>query len=307
MKSHRALSMVLAVALVAALLTPVLVHASSYYYESVTVSQGEKQKRADEMKIIAWVDGPKSKVQFVGGAKKGIYAEGSYLVTKDGGEAVYYVDPKEETYALFDIEQMMAMAGQMMEMMEQMGGMMKMEFTNTYNEMLLEEPGESIHGRSTTHYRYKSGYTMSMKMMGFKQQTTIDSIQDLWCTQELDSQGFGIWLRPDRNMKTGNDEFDNLINTEMEKIRGFPLKTATVSTTTNKKGKSVKNTATTEVVVLREETIADSTFGWPSHYTETQMVPEMPEGYGDQQAEGGKKKKKKGGLSGLFKKPDDDG
>jgi hypothetical protein len=278
---------------------------AGYYYEARTVTQGEKQKQRDEMKVKAWVDGPKAKIEFVTtGQKKGMFSDGSYLLTKDAGETVYLVDPKEKTYAEFDLEQMMAAAGQAMAMLEQMGGMFQMEFTDVYNEKLSEGSGGSVLGYDTTHYRYKSGYTMKLGMMGFKQQNRVDMIQDLWCTDHFDAAGFGVWLRPDRALKTGNEEFDKLINSQMAKVKGFPLKAVNVSTTTNKKGKAVQHTSTTEVTTLREESVADATFEVPAGYTETQIVPEM-EGYDQQGDQEGKKKQT--GLSGLFKKPKNDG
>ncbi len=283
-----------------ALLTSAVAHASGYYYEFVGGEQGQqKKKQSQEMKVKGWVDGDSTRVEFFSGENKGLFADGTYLVTTDGGETVYLVNPKDKTYGEFDMEKMMAMMGQAMAMMEQMGGMFKMEFENVRNEKVLEEPGGSLLGRSTTHYRFNSGYTMSIKMMGMKQQTTVESVQDIWATSDFDARGFGVWLRPDRNMKTGNEEFDKLINNELGKLNGFPLKTVVVSTTTNKKGKSTQQTYTNEVTVLREESIPGSKFEWPSDYTEIQVIPDMEAMQADQS--GGKDKKKKGGLSGMFK------
>jgi hypothetical protein len=139
-----------------------------------------------------------------------------------------------------------------------------------------------------------------MKMMGFKQETRVDMIQDVWSTTDLDARGFGVWLRPDRALQTGNEEFDKLISSQAATVRGFPLKTVNVSTTTNKKGKSMQTTSTTEVTTLRDESIPASTFGWPDSYTEIEIIPEMPEGY-DQQGEAREDGGKKKGLKGLFK------
>lgn len=299
MKLHRSSFAVLLV-LTIALLTSAIAEASGFYYEFVGRAEGQQNKKARgmETKVKGWVDGDRTRVEFSSGENKGLFADGNYLVTTDGGQTVYLINTQDKTYAEFDMEEMMAMMGQAMEMMEQLGGMFKMEFENVHSEKLLEEPGGEILGRSTTHYRFNSGYTMSMKMMGMKQQTTVDSVQDIWSTTDYDSRGFGVWLRPDRNIKTGNEEFDKLINSEMAKIEGFPLKTVTVSTTTNKKGKSTQQTYTNEVTVLREESIPASKFEWPSDYTETEIIPEM-QGMEANQQDG--KKKKKGGLSGMFK------
>ena len=302
MKTYRKHLGVVALVMALSLLTSTVAVASGYYYEFVGGDQGQQQKKkkrqsGGEMHVKGWVDGDNTRVEFYSGEKNGLFADGNYLVTTDGGETVYLVMPKDKTYAEFDMEQMMAMMGQAMAMMEQMGGMFKMEFENVHSEKLSEEPGGTMLGRSTTHYRFKSGYTMSIKMMGMKQESTVESVQDIWATDDFDARGFGVWLRPDRNMKTGNEEFDKLINTELGKLNGFPLKTVVVSTTTNKKGKSQQQTYTNEVTVLREESIPSSKFEWPSDYTETQVIPEM-EGM---QADQGGGEKKKGGLSGMFK------
>ena len=303
MKMHRKSPGILALAMTVALFSSALADASGYYYEFVGGEQAQQQKKkkkqaGQQMHVKGWVDGDKTRVEFYSGEKNGLFADGNYLVTTDGGETVYLVNPKDKTYGEFDMEQMMAMMGQAMAMMEQMGGMFKMEFENVSSEKVLEEAGPSMLGRSTTHYRFNSGYTMNIKMMGMKQQSTVESVQDIWATSDFDARGFGVWLRPDRNMKTGNEEFDKLINNELGKLNGFPLKTVVVSTTTNKKGKSQQQTYTNEVTVLREESIPGSKFEWPSDYTETQVIPDVEAMQADQ---GGGKDKKKGGLSGMFK------
>ena len=299
MKNPRKLTALSTLALMGALVFPGLATAG-HYYEAITTSDTDQKKKQDVMKVRAWVEDSNAKVEFLTGEKKGFFAAGSYLVTTDGGETVYLVNPSEETYGSFDMEAMLATMGQVMDMMSQTGGMMKMEFTDVSSEMLSEEAGGSVLGQDTTHYRWKTGYTMRMKMMGFKQETRTDMIQDIWSTDSLDAKGFGVWLRPDRSMRTGNEELDKLISSQATTVRGFPLKTVNVSTMTGKKGKSTQMTSTTEVTVLREESVPGSTFTWPDTYTEVEIIPEMPEGYGQQgdaQDEGGKNK----GLKGLFK------
>ena len=300
MNNQRKLIALSTLALMGALVFPSLATAG-HYYEAVTTSDtGQKKKRQDVMQVRAWVEGSGAKVEFLTGEKNGFFAAGSYLVTTNGGETVYLVNPKEETYGSFDMEAMMATMGQVMNMMSQTGGMMKMEFADVSSEMLSEEAGGSVLGHDTTHYRWKTGYTMRMKMMGFKQETRTDMIQDIWSTDSLDAKGFGVWLRPDRSMRTGNEELDKLISSQATTVRGFPLKTVNVSTMTSKKGKSTQMTSTTEVTILRKESVPGSTFTWPDTYTEVEIIPEMPQGT-DQQGEDAEEDGKKKGLKGLFK------
>jgi hypothetical protein len=279
MKSHRTPTFLTTLVLMGALLLPALATAG-HYYEATTISDlGQKKKHNDEVKVRAWVDGANARVEFVAGEKQGPFSTGSYLVTTDGGATVYLVNPEEETYGAFDMEAMMAAMGQAMNMLSQTGGMVKIEFADISSEMLSEEAGGSLLGYDTTHYRWQSGYTMRMKIMGMKQENRVEMIQDVWSTDDLEARGFGVWLRPDRALRTGNEEFDKLISSQVGMVRGFPLKTVNVSTTTGKKGKTMQTTSTTEVTILREESIPASTFKWPDHYSETEILPAMlPEG-----------------------------
>jgi len=268
------------------------VASAGYYYESVTEGRAAGKRKGHHQKINGWVEGDHARVEFASGEKKGWFADGNYLVTTDGGENVYLINPKDETYAPFNLNEMMASLGQAMNMMEQMGGMVKIEITDTNSEKLLEEPGGSILGHSTTHYRYQSGYTMNLKMMGIKQQTKNDTLMDIWSTDALEARGFGIWLKPGSQMRTGNEGLDKMIGEQFEKIQGFPLKMVMETTATNKKGKEQKSTSTIEVTVLREESVADDKFAWPDHYTETEVLPDAAQSVEDAMASAKKEKKK---------------
>jgi hypothetical protein len=249
------------------------------------------QRKSSTQTVKAWVEGDQARIEFASGEKKGYFADGNYLVTTDGGENVYLVNPKDETYGRFNLDEMMATVGQAMNMLEEMGDMVKIEITDSTSEKLLEEPGESILGHDTTHYRYKSGYTMNMKLMGMNRQNRNDTVMDIWSTDALDAQGFGVWLRPDRQMKTGNEGLDEMMAQQFGQIQGFPLKMTMEMTSTNKKGKGQTSTNTMEVTVLREESIADSQFTWPDNYTEIEILPDVEQQMKD--AKKDKKKKKK--------------
>ena len=269
---------------------------AGHYYEAVTTSNLDGKRDSTEVVVNSWVDGDNSRVEFVSGEKDGWMSDGNYLITTDGGENVFLVDPDEETYARFSLQEMMSTLGQAMDSMEQLGGMMKMEFTDLSTEKLLEEPGGDVLGYETTHYRYQTQYTMRLSIMGMKQKNTTVSVQDMWTTNELDAKGFAIWLRPDRGMQTGNDGLDELLDQEWSKINGFPLMITTDSTVTDKKGRITKNNSSTQVKVLREESVAADLFTWPENYTETQLIPVG--GDSDQSEDDGKKKS----MFDMFKK-----
>lgn len=286
------------------------VASAGHYYEMLSTTESPQSRRGTEQRYEGWVDGPSTKVVFHTGEKKGFFADGSYLVTKDAGENVFLVNPKEKTYARFDMEELMSTMGSVFNMMDQMGqagGLMKMEFTDVSHEKVSEGPGEPILGHSTTHYQTKSAYTMRLAIMGMKQENRTEMVQDIWSTDEYDASGFAVWLRPDQRMRTGNEGLDQLMESSWGSLKGFPLKTVVVSTTTNKKGKTSTTTQTNEVIVMRAESVPASTFEVPADYTETQILPEMQGMPGTDPQAGKKEKKKKGGLSSVFDKPDDDG
>ena len=266
-----------------------LAHAG-HYYETVTETNAAGKRNSDIQKVKGWVEGDKGRVEFASGEKKGWFSDGNFLVTTDGGDTVYLVDPKEETYAPFSLGEMMATMGQAMNMMEEMGDMVKMEITDATSEKLLEEPGESMLGHSTTHYRYQSGYTMSMSIMGMKRQNRNDMLMDIWSTDDLDAGGFRVWLKPDQQLRTGNEGLDKMLGQKFGQIQGFPLKMVMETKMTNQKGKGQTSTTTMEVTVLREESVADSQFTWPDHYTETEILPDV-EAVMKDAGKGGKKKK----------------
>ena len=254
---------------------------ADHYYETTTTSdmgqQATTEGSQDVTRTRGWVDGPKAKIEFLDGEAGGFMQKGTYLITQDGGETIYFVNPEEQTYSVFDLEAMLAMAGNMM---TAMGGMVELEFTDFKNDQLLKQAGESILGYPTTHYRYDTAYTMRMSVMGMTRENRTETMQDMWCTDELDSRGFYVWLRPDK-FRTGNKEFDQLIKSEMAKIQGFPLKTTTTTKMIAAGAPETTVVSTMEVTTLEERTVPDSTYEVPEGYSETPMMMGMPGGYQD--------------------------
>ena len=234
------------------------------YYETVTTTQGKGQGDMGNMKAKAWADGDNGKVEFTE-SKNAMLEKGTYLLTHDGGKTIYLVNPKEKTYAVWDMEAMMQLVGGAM-------GMMKMTITDPVVERLVEESGPALLGYPTTHYKSRTTYTMSMSVMGMKSQSTIAKEQETWATTKISDAGLGMWLR--NAPKSGNEELDKLIQAEMDAVKGIPLKTVTVTTTTDtKKKKSETSTTTMEVTKIEATTIPESTFAIPDGYQETELFP----------------------------------
>lgn len=253
------------------------------YYESVTT--GEKPR--DSVRVKGWVEGAGAKIEFEDGMDQALMPKGSYLVTRDGGRTLFLVNPKEETYSRWDLEAMLQTFGQVM---EAMGPMMNFSIDNPQVELLGREPGGTLVGLPTTRYRYHTQYDLNMKVMGMKRGNHIEMEQEIWATDAVDASGLGVWLRADR--PTGFEGLDELLEAEMGKVQGFPLKTVTVTTTTNQKGnKSNTTRSTMEVTVLdRNRDVPASTFEVPAGYQETEMMPMTGAEGASEQEEDGKKK-----------------
>ena len=286
---------------VAALVLPPGVASAGHYYEAVTVTDADQDRMDSEMTIKAWVDGDSTRIEFAEGDQTGFFGPGTYMVTTDAGENLYLVDTEEQTYAEFNLGEMMNMAGAMM---EGMGDMFKIEFTDLSSEKISEGPGESILGYSTRHLQYRTGYTMRMAVMGMKQEQRVDMTQDIWVTDAFDPRAFAVWLRPDQRMKGLIEGLDELLEAEFSKMQGVPLKSVMVQTSTDKKGRSTNSTSTTEVQALREESIPASMFQIPAGYTETQIMPDMAEleavQQGEEQESQDEKKRKRPRLRDLL-------
>lgn len=256
----------LAIAGVSLVLTSGAAVAAINYRATTTSDQGT-------MSLEAWIDDANARINFLEGeGGEGFFAGGNYLVTTDGGTTVRLVNPTDETYMLMDLGALLGFAGAILDMTQ---GLVDMEFTDVVNETLGEEPAEDILGYATTHHRYRTSYTMTVRVLGFARATTIETHTDLWCTDEVEVPNFGLWMRP--NQATGNEDLDTLIGQAFQGLDCMPLRTQATTTTTGQRGRPSTTTSMTEVTALQEDVTADPMmFIVPEHYAETSMIPELP-------------------------------
>lgn len=261
---------------IAALLVAVAVAAApahaGLHYQTVTRVEPDRGK-PQAIRAEAWVDGASARVD-LRESDNSMAPGGHYLLTRDGGETVVIVDPENKTWARYDLGAMLGMLGSM-----QAGGMIDFDVSNIEIEKLLDEAGGTIHGLPTTHYRYRTSYAMTIKVIGISRTNSVEQVQDLWVTDELDEAAVGVWLR--KAPSTNIEGLDRLISAEMEKVQGVPLKSIDVTTTTGEKGKRSSTSRTTmEVTELERGVSVDpAKFEIPEGYTETEIViPGMPAG-----------------------------
>jgi len=244
---------------------------AAVYYEMTTSSETPGLGGDQEMVMRTYIDGENGRIEFVSTQGNPLLAEGGYMLTHDAGSTIYLVNPEEKTWIALDLDGMLGMAGNMM---NAMGGVVEMSFDNVASEDLGQEPGGELLGYPTTRYAWHTAYDMSIKVMGFNRTSHSETTTEVWCTNELSSAGFNIWLRPDR-MRTGNEELDELISQQLQLPECLPLRIVSTSTADGQRGESRSETL---VTTLRQEPGFDAgLFALPADYTETTIMDQLPE------------------------------
>lgn len=254
--------------LLAGLLLAAPALAATHYKSKTTTEAGS---RSQTMVAEAWIDGSKARIELQQ-SDNPVMGEGTYLLTQDAGKTLVLVNPKDKTYAKWDIDSMLQMVGGML---NAMGGMVKIEISDPKVEKLLEEPGGALLGIPTTHVRYHTTYVTSVRILAMKNESATDSTQDIWLAPALTEAAFGVWLRSSPP-KTGNEMLDKLAASERSKLQGVPLKNVTVTKTVDKKrGRETVTTSETEVTELdRNASAPAGGFDVPAGYKETEMTPQ---------------------------------
>lgn len=250
-----------------ALLGAQLALAQSYYYESRTTMSDGEGKSGKPDRIRGWVDEEKVKLEFPEGGRGGQFGSGTYLLTTNGGQDVYLVDPKEKTYSRFDLEEMMSFASAAMG-----EGMFEINMSDFSSEKLEQGAGGSLLGRSTERYKWRTQYTMEMNTMGMSRSSRNDTTQEVWVHSGLGGGGWRMWygmLPAGMREEVGDAWIEN-----SGLLDGFPMKSVATTKSTNRKGKTTTMTSEMVITELREESIAASTFEIPGDYTETQLIPD---------------------------------
>ncbi len=233
-------------------------------YTAVTKAEGGKHADMQDAKIHALVDGTKARIEF-SESKNPLMGAGTYLLTTDAGKTARLVNPTEKTYIEWDMKKMMGMAGGIM-------GMMNMKVKDQKMEKLLEEKGPSILGMPTTHYKFRTSYTMEVTFMGMTQGTTTLNEQEMWSTTALKDAAFNF-AAMSRESKSGNEELDKLIAAQMQLANGFPLKSIMKSSAKDARGREQSSTVTTEVLEVKQTSISSKQFTLPDDYKESESSP----------------------------------
>jgi hypothetical protein len=292
---------VIVLSVLSLLLVPSVWAANGFHYVADSVTTGTNIKQPEKVSVEGWVEGPNAKIVIVeAGAANPFLGEGKYILTNDGGETLYLVDPKENTHSKFDLSQMLGAAGAVMD-----SGMINMDVENHSIELLDQHAGPTMHGYATQYRKYRTSYDMTMKIMGMKRADHYVLESEIWSAEALDAAGFQAWMKP---RKTGFDAVDKLMEGELQKAKGFPFKNVTTTRTegAKKQGRTTETVSTTEVTKFEKTNVADSMFVLDPNSKEVplmglgSMPPQSSDDADDAQDEPAEEEE--GGLLKRFKK-----
>ena len=244
----------------------VLQSMAGWEYSAITRADGGQNSEAMNSQMTSVVDGDNARIEFVDSGSP-LTPPGSFMVTTDGGKTLYMVDREEKTYARWDIEGMAGMAGGAMQMMN-------MKMSSPRVEKLLEEKGGEMAGFPTTHYRFRTSYTMEMNFLGVQKAISTVTEEDIWSCAELNDAGLNAWMSQ-QAAKTGHEQLDQLIQAERGKVKGFPLKRIVSTTTTESGGTPQVMKVTTEVTSIQKASPDKALFELPAGYKETSMFSSL--------------------------------
>lgn len=239
---------------------------AGWEYMAVTKGDGNEQAAQANMTVKGLVEGAKARVEFINSSNP-MMPSGAYVLSQNGGKTMYMVNPEQRAYSKWDMEAMMGFAGGAMQMMG-------IKFTQPKIEKIADEKGPALLGYPTRYYRFRTSYTMSMNFMGMRRSTETVQDEEIWSTDRLNDAGFNMWLNQ-KPQKTGNPELDKLIEAELSKAQGFPLKRITTTMQKESDGKTETSKMTFEVTSLAKKDVPPSTFELPKGYTEQPMFPGM--------------------------------
>ena len=229
-------------------------------YTAVTRTILGSTNHVGDMRVKAWVDGKQARMDFVESELPQLES-GTYLVTSDGGDTAYLVDPRSHTYQRWDIN---SMIGNMADLMRALRSQMKARFEQPRVEKLLEEAGPLMDGMPTRHYRYRTSYKAYLELNETETISTVTE-EDIWTTAAIKEPGLMALLN--KRPSSGDEELDRIIQQEMAKVSGFPLKRVTSTRTETTKETSESRTEM-EVVELKTVPVAPSVFLLPKGYAE---------------------------------------
>jgi len=194
-------------------------------------------------------------------SKTADHPEGMYAVSLDGGHTTYLVNPAERQFTRVDAEALKAKALEKLSALNKQTGL---QIDSPKVETVLTEPGETLDGHATRHYKLRISY--SMHFLKNNASRSYVEYQDLWMASDIERKGAPdilIYFRP-----TGDARIDGAWERELAQIPGFPLQQVTLRTEVNEEGNSSVLRLSREITDVRTAPVPASLFVLPTGYKE---------------------------------------
>lgn len=227
-----------------------------------TVTSTTKQDATEAvMRVRMSVEGESARIDILEGAVGPLHA-GTYLVTRDGGKTLYVVDPEMKAYGLLDPEAMMG------EPIAKMAESAQVSTTEPKLERVSDEQGPTMFGMSTRHGKFKTSYTMTVKLV-HSYSSSIVSEDEVWWTDKLQDASVRRWSLED--VLPTQPDAPALLKLERDKKIGFPLKRTITTRAEEPDGKVTSSTTSMEVTELKIAPVADKAFEIPKNFRKIKL------------------------------------
>lgn len=245
-----------------------------------------------------WIEGARTKVVFEE-SDDPLMPAGTYLLAP-GPDVVYLVNPARRTIARLGMAEMEPLGEKDQEAAERApeAGGPKLEVVGLRLEQKLDEPGPSLLGFPTRHYRYELSYVERQRLRGMSAtfNFSVQERHEFWATAALKEAPAARILRAHRIADAWGEARREVEEAEARLYaQGFILKHLIERDTTSSivgdagimrmmPGMSDTTTEriTREVLGLRQAKLDESVFELPGDYAETEFLAPAPAGTPEQ-------------------------
>jgi len=178
------------------------------------------QMRPANLTGTAIIDGDRSRVDFATGNQ---YPPGTYCISTNGSRTLLFVDPVMKSYTEVNSVAMASAVGQ---------SNITIENLKSDTQKLPDHP--SIAGVSTEHYRLTINFDMTVQFRSMPLRQSVHTEIDKWTSIEFGD--VSDTFLASSSIHTGNPQLDEVMELELNKIHGFPLKQTVKISTRNLQG-----------------------------------------------------------------------
>ena len=195
---------------------------SAVRYDFTQRSQSDiDQMRPANLTGSAIIDGDRSRVDFSTGNQ---FPPGTYCISSNGSRTLLFVDPVMKSYTEVNAAAVASAVGQ---------SNITIENLKSDTQKLPDHP--AIAGVSTEHYRLSISFDMTVQFRSMPLRQSVHTEIDKWTSIEFGDVS-DTFIASSNSIHTGNQQLDAVMDLEMNKIHGFPLKQTVKITTRNLQG-----------------------------------------------------------------------